>query len=76
MKYTITGTRMEAISITIEADDIDEAMAKALAEEFSGRDVDVWDSTYTWDYAMLNPDEVFNSTGDIRFEDSDYGYDY
>jgi len=71
MKYTITGSRVEAVSVVIEADDIDEAMEKALSGQFSGRDVEVWDSDYQWQYAMVSPEEVFNEYGD-----SDYGYDY
>lgn len=70
-KFNITGSRVEAVSVVIEANDIDEAMEKALTGQFSGREVDVWDSEYQWQYAMLDPDEAFND-----FEDSDYGYDY
>ena len=52
MKFVVPGTRVEAVSLEIEADDIDEAMAKATSGQFSGRDVDVWDSDYQWQYAM------------------------
>lgn len=54
MKYLVYGTRTEAVSLEIDAEDIDEAMDIALSERFSGRDVDVWDSSYNWDWAMLN----------------------
>lgn len=54
MRFLVHGTRTEVVSLEIEADDIDEAMGIALSEQFSGRDVEVWDSSYVWDVAMLN----------------------
>lgn len=54
MKYTVHGTRTEVISITVDAEDADEAMGLAEDEQFSGRDVDVWDSNYRWDVAVLD----------------------
>lgn len=54
MKFTVSGTRVEAVTLEIEADDIDEAMEKATTGQFSGRDVDVWDSDYQWQVAMAS----------------------
>jgi hypothetical protein len=54
VKFIVSGTRVEAVTLEIEAEDIDEAMAKASAGEFSGRDVDVWDTDYRWEVAMAD----------------------